>query len=958
MTTKRISLLACSVIAFARTFFVAASAACFAAGSTHAALPEDFPVTDGLSVYLDAESVETSGSRVTKMVDRSGNGNHAHEIGVSEPALPMLVEGATPSGLPAVRFDGIGGFVEVGANPADFDGRSRTVFLVFRTDAFTANASAGAGRLLSTAYTIIDSWEPEYNQSINRHRTNEIWLQSQGVLRLNVRNPFGDFIAAQTPAASVAEGQFYIGVQEWRDNGDIFARIRNAANETFSGDAIGGMAEPEGHLHTRIGAGSDTRNTRPEEFFGGDVAAVLIYNRDLSTAEREDVEIYLYNAYLSAGGGAGDPGTPPVTNGLILHVNSANVVADGNAVTQMVDLSGRGNHAIGRVHNRQPGLPKLITAATPSGQDAVRFDGVGSLADVASNPEDFDGRAKTTITVFRPAYLAGSDYVTTTAYEILDPTLPVAEQSPFRTRTNWIRAFGDVGGNLRVSARTVSGGAINVSTANGSMKGGEFYIATNQLRENGDVAAILRDSNHQRFEAVASGADAIPMGHIATRLGGTFDSGNNEAPVPGEFFEGEIAAFLIYNRELSSAELQDVEAYLHATYLDAGSPGGAPGNPPVTDGLVLHLNGANVTVESNGEVTQLIDTSGHDNHAFSHVYYAVRPTGPDYIPAATPSGRPTVHFDGQLQYLEIAGNPSDFDGWGMTTMAVFKAEVLDGRVVNSAYQEVAPGLAVDGRTRFHELHPWATNNRLRANNRTDTGAFIGANTPDGTLFADQFYLGINLVRDNGETVAILRNVDNERFAGTNQSAPPNPQGHLHTRIGTGSGFGNTGLEMFFRGEVAAVVMYNRELDAEELEQVETYLYQRYLAAAAGGGSYAAWIAGFDVPAELSGPNDDASGDGVPNLIKYAIGADPTVASLDGLPQSVTETVGDEVYQVLTVQKNPDAEVLFLLEASTDLITWNPDPSNVSLIDHGDGLEYRVPVTNQPRLFLRLQVSAE
>ena len=164
--------------------------------------------------------------------------------------------------------------------------------------------------------------------------------------------------------------------------------------------------------------------------------------------------------------------------------------------------------------------------------------------------------------------------------------------------------------------------------------------------------------------------------------------------------------------------------------------------------------------------------------------------------------------------------------------------------------------------------------------------------------------------------------------------------------------------MFFRGEVAAVVMYNRELDAEELEQVETYLYQRYLAAAAGGGSYAAWIAGFDVPAELSGPNDDASGDGVPNLIKYAIGADPTVASLDGLPQSVTETVGDEVYQVLTVQKNPDAEVLFLLEASTDLITWNPDPSNVSLIDHGDGLEYRVPVTNQPRLFLRLQVSAE
>jgi len=55
---------------------------------------------------------------------------------------------------------------------------------------------------------------------------------------------------------------------------------------------------------------------------------------------------------------------------------------------------------------------------------------------------------------------------------------------------------------------------------------------------------------------------------------------------------------------------------------------------------------------------------------------------------------------------------------------------------------------------------------------------------------------------------------------------------------------------------------------------------------------------------------------------------------------------------------PLAEVLVRLEASTDLITRNPDPSNDSLIDHGDGLEYRDPVTNKPRLFLRLQVSAE
>ncbi len=926
--------------------------------SAEANLPAGFPVTDGLSVYLDAESIDASGTHVRGMFDRSGQGNHAWEVGVDAPSMPTLLQSATPSGQDAVRFDGIGGYAEVPSNPADFDGRAKTIFLVFRADALGAGGSSGSGRLLNNSYAIIDSWEPANLQNSIRHRTNEIWLQSQGYMRVNARNPLGGFVGTQTDPDSVTAGEFYIGVHEWKWNGDIFAHIRNAANETSSNDAIGAMAEPEGHLHTRIAAGSNTRTPRVEEFFGGEIAAVLIYNRELSFNEREDVELYLHGAYLDSTGGTA-PGTPPVTDGLVLHLNGANVVTDGENVTQWTDVSGRDNHAATFVHDPQPDFPMLVSAATPTGQDAVRFDGVGSLADVGPNPEDFDGRAKTTITVFRPTYLAGTDYVTTTAYESLNPDLPLAEQSDFRTRTNWIRAFGDIGGNLRVSNRTLTGGAVNISTANGSVAAGEFHIGVNQLRENGDLASIVRGPDNQRFENVGSGADAVPGGHLVTRLGGSFAPGDISIAPAGEFFEGEIAAFLIYNRELSNAELLQVEEHLYETYFTTGPGGGGPQNPPVTDGLVLHLNGANVITSDGTRVTQLTDISGRGNNAAGFIYEAPRAGGPSLVAGGAPTGLPSVRFNGIEQYLEIASNPEDFDGWPKTTMVVFNAAELTGRLTNIAYEEVSPELAPSGRTRFGELHPWSSGGgRLRANNRTDSGGFIGANTPDGSLSTGAYFLGINLARENGDTVAILRNAANERFEGVAESTPPDPRGHIHTRIGAGSGFGNTTLDMFYSGEIAAVVIFNRELSAEELEEMESFLYSRYINSDIIGTTFAEWIVGFDLPPALAGPDDDASGDGVPNLIKFAIGANPGEASLERMPQSFFETVNGDTFLVMTVDKNPDAVGIdYIIEASHDLVNWDDAAEGLVITDSGDQIEARIPASlnGEPRAFLRLRV---
>lgn len=937
---------------------------CFLLFSVHlfGDLPDGLPVTDGLSVYLDGESVQTSGDRVVRMIDRTGNENDAWEQIAGDPSLPILVEGATPTGLNAIRFDGLGGFADVPSNPVDFDGRAKATFIVFKADELGASASAGSGRLMNTAYSIIDSWEPEGQQPHERYRTSDIWTQSTGVLRLNARNPFGNFVATQTPNNSVAAGEFYIGVKEWRSNGDIFARIRDAANQTFTDDAIGAMAEPEGHIHTRIGATSNIRNTRPEEFFGGEIAAVLIYNRDLSTNEREDIEGYLHATYLDAGSGGSEPGTPPVTSGLILHLNGENVVTDDGLVTEIVDVSGRNNNAIARVHDPRPGLPTLLGGVTPSGRDAVRFDGVGSYADVASNPEDFDGRAKTTLVVFRAEHLAGSDYIFNSAYEILDPALPQNEQSDLRTRTNQMRAYEEGGGNLRVSARNASGGFVGVSTPEGSIRAGEFMIGVNHLRENGDLASIVRDQMNQRHITVGSGADADPSGHINTRLGGTNAAGEAVTPGEGEFFEGEVAAMLVYNRELSDSELQQVESYLYETYLDPAGGAGAPGEPPVTADLVLHLNGDNVVTDGNGTVATLLDTSGRENHATTFVHQPARDGGPTFVASGTPSGKPAVHFDGNLQFLEIAGSPEHFDGRAKTTIAVFEPDRIDdARIVNMAYTALHPTESPpSGRTRLNEVWLWSSNNRFRVANRA-TVSFVAAATPNETLASGEYFIGINHWKADGETVAILRDSSNQRFEGTATGADALPEGHLHTRIGAGSGFGNLTPDLHYAGKLAAVLVYNRELSEQELEQVEGYLFDRYILPG-GASGFDEWIAQFDIPAELRGPEDDASGDGIKNLVKFAIGRDPTVPSLDGLPELFIETEGSLNYLGLHVHKNADAEgIQYTIETSTNLFDWHADSENVVILeDDAETLRAHIATSmeEEPRAFIRLSVSSD
>ena len=104
-------------------------------------------------------------------------------------------------------------------------------------------------------------------------------------------------------------------------------------------------------------------------------------------------------------------------------------------------------------------------------------------------------------------------------------------------------------------------------------------------------------------------------------------------------------------------------------------------------------------------------------------------------------------------------------------------------------------------------------------------------------------------------------------------------------------------------------------------------------------------------------NADSDGDGLMNLLEYAIGTNGTVRNAN--PQVVQlRSVNTQQYLRLTIPKNPAAtDVTFVVEASSDLVNWSSLGLNVET-DTSTQLVVRdnVPVGPDMKRFMRVRVT--
>jgi hypothetical protein len=80
---------------------------------------------------------------------------------------------------------------------------------------------------------------------------------------------------------------------------------------------------------------------------------------------------------------------------------------------------------------------------------------------------------------------------------------------------------------------------------------------------------------------------------------------------------------------------------------------------------------------------------------------------------------------------------------------------------------------------------------------------------------------------------------------------------------------------------------------------------------------------------IVGPSADPDGDGIENLIEYALGLDPTTSSREGLPKPGVEQIGGERYLTLSFS-SPDnlAGVTYVVRVAGDLSDWQPGAAHV------------------------------
>jgi hypothetical protein len=137
---------------------------------------------------------------------------------------------------------------------------------------------------------------------------------------------------------------------------------------------------------------------------------------------------------------------------------------------------------------------------------------------------------------------------------------------------------------------------------------------------------------------------------------------------------------------------------------------------------------------------------------------------------------------------------------------------------------------------------------------------------------------------------------------------------------------------------------------------------------AAGEGFADWQEQFfpgETDPAVVGPNADPDGDGIPNLIEYALGLDPTSPNREGLPfLDDLETIGDETYLTFTfVSPDGVGDVGYSVKVGSELGGAAAEAEHVRSVAAGDGYSahtYRdvEPIDSNDRRFMWLEVELQ
>jgi hypothetical protein len=272
--------------------------------------------------------------------DLSGNENHAAQPIAGQRPSPAVDAG----GRQLLRFDGVNDALLVNT-PPDLSG-GLTLFVTYRVRApvslsgiFTASAATGA----------------DHEQFF----TLQYWMMAEQQIQV-----FGRSVQpAQVVVQGVDSTEIQYAIVTFDDDAvDVEVRDLNG---------IAGVSSTAAPFGTPAAMVLGARYNEGSVFNHGaiDLYEVGLYNRELSSAERDQLEAYVKKRH----GLAWNPRFIGKDLAWFHDVDVSGFALDGNQVDQWNDLSGHGRHWA------PTGIDRPVKITDPDGRDIVQFDGVDDL---------------------------------------------------------------------------------------------------------------------------------------------------------------------------------------------------------------------------------------------------------------------------------------------------------------------------------------------------------------------------------------------------------------------------------------------------------------------------------------------------------------------------------------------------------------------------------------------------
>jgi hypothetical protein len=231
--------------------------------------------TNGLSLWLKADhGVTINNSNVTAWIDQSGNNNNASVENIGE---EPTFQSSFSNSKPAIQFNGTQLLQILDSNTLDF--LKTSIFIVLKR---TGNGTGNEVTFMKNASNI-DGVASYWQLARSGEFGNSYFtIASQG------NHPDQDSSVNIEDGIPKIMGFIY--------NATTFNIYVNGTQTATYGFPTGNINTTSGTL--QIGGYNKSFNNPEGELFNGQIAEIIMYNRAITTAERQQIEIYLNSKYI------------------------------------------------------------------------------------------------------------------------------------------------------------------------------------------------------------------------------------------------------------------------------------------------------------------------------------------------------------------------------------------------------------------------------------------------------------------------------------------------------------------------------------------------------------------------------------------------------------------------------------------------------------------------------------